>query len=142
MNLMKYCRNILKTVLVALVVGLFFFSSASSAYAGSPDSKSISVKDGSFSYMNKMTIPAAGITSVTVDLPPGETGTIDMISITGPGDKLEFGCGPVEVSDGDNLLSICGTSYLDLMEGDTTYKADGSGFSPDPNVTLGVNFGT
>lgn len=83
------------------------------------------------------------VRSATISLPPGETGTIDSIVITGPtaanpdGERV-FGCNNVKVKNGIDLIKACGGPAELLTGGTLVYKASGSGFGPRGSVKLGI----
>lgn len=70
--------------------------------------------------------------------PDDETGTIDAIVITRPNGEREFACAGLKVQNGTDLIKSCGSPAI-LEAGKTSYMAMGSGFAPNPNVTLSVD---
>lgn len=142
MSLSKYCRNIFKATLVAVTISLFFFTSASSAYAVSQlstISKTLPVTAGGFDYERTKNIYAdARVGAATVQLPPGETGTIELIKIVGPDNEVEFQCTDIDVSNGVDIISACGGPAY-LAAGPTTYEAMGRNFGPDEDVAFKIN---
>ena len=147
MTLVQSFRNIFKTMLVVLVAGFFFVSPVAMADTMTAADaripvipKMLQVKDGGFSYTSEpKDIPGdIRIGSAIISLPKGESGTIDLIKITGPNGQLEYGCMNIRVANGVDLIKACGgPAYLDA--GSTIYEAIGSGFAPNPNTTLEVD---
>ncbi len=129
----KLIRNLGKKILaitVACLVG--FFSLPAIAQATCIPEGPVQITNGSFSYINTEPVPKyIKVRSATVEgLPPGETGTIDEIIITGPNGKREYGCSGINnVEDGTDLVQSCGGPAV-LKAGSTTYEAKGSNFQP------------
>jgi hypothetical protein len=78
-------------------------------------------------------------------LPDGEFGTIKSIKIDGittTGDNQNiFGCGPINVKNGLDLIKTCGGPAE--INGNTSlasfrYQAEGLGFGPNPNTKLEI----
>lgn len=102
-------------------------------------SKSAPIKGGILKVDRSTDIPSPGgtVRKAVLSLPDGETGTIDSIVITGPGEVREFGCSGLKVQNGTDLIKACGGPAV-LKPGPTTYQASGSNFGPEPDVTLSV----
>lgn len=77
------------------------------------------------------------IRSAKLSLPPGETGTINKIKITGP-NGVEFGCQDIKVKDGVDLIKACGGTAVLEAGGPITYIAEGSSFAPQLNTEIQV----
>lgn len=99
--------------------------------------KSIPVQNGEFSVNMKAPVPSSTIRSAIVSLPPGETGRVNKIVITGPNEQREYGCQNITVQNGTDLIKACGGPAV-LLAGETIYQAEGSDFSPNPNVQFSV----
>ena len=141
MNLLKRLWRSSSFLAITLVFSLFLFSQSAFALVGMPEIDSIfrevQISGGEFEV--DVTVPVKNksrIGSAVVSLPPGETGTIDEIAITGPEGKI-FGCVNIKVTTGTDLIKSCGGPAY-LIPGDTRYQAKGSNFQPQPDVEFGV----
>lgn len=141
MNSLKRLWQSSRFLAVTLIFSLFLFSQSASAMMGMPNIDSIfekvQITGGEFEV--DVTVPVENqirIGSAVVSLPPGETGTIDEIAITGPEGKI-FGCVNIKVTNGTDLIKSCG-GPANLIPGDTRYQAKGSNFQPQPDVEFGV----
>lgn len=98
-------------------------------------------QSGSFTVSTKSDLPqSARVGSAILSFDPtSATGTIDSIQIQNldkPSDQqLEFGCGPLEVSNGTDLIAACGGPAY-LAKGNTTYNAAGSDFPTGTVVSV------
>ena len=112
-----------------------FVSNVTAAHAFCLKEGPITITKGSFDFSTKNDSPEFTVRSAIVSLPEGESGNIDEIIITGPEGQREFGCFNIKgVKNGTNLISDCGGPAV-LKAGKTVYKAKGSGFDPESNVT-------
>lgn len=142
MNLLQSSKNALKTLVIVVTTCLFFFSPVAIASTDTNDVmdtvfKEISITKSDFQYSHQKIIPTSGrVSSAIVSLPEGESGTIDNIKIIGPNNELEFGCVNQNVVNGTDLIKSCGGNAY-LKEGNTTYEANGSNFTP--GITLGID---
>lgn len=133
------------TFAFALSFLMFFFPTTAMANScqAAPGTvfKELPVNRGSFRYaVTKPVEKELAIRSVIVCLdPPIATGKIESIIIDGPSGR-EFGCFPTRVRQGTNLISACGGPAI-LRRGETTYRASGSGFTPE-QVKLTVSLST
>ncbi len=102
--------------------------------------QSVPIENGSFDVKVTGTLAEdTRIGSAVISLPPGgETGVIEQIIITGPDGKIEYGCQNEPVTTGTDLIRECGGPAY-LIQGETTYTAKGSGFTPELKTTLEVN---
>lgn len=141
MKLLRSYQRAFSAVIVVLAAYLFLCAPAAMAYTGTSADlvfEQVQVKDGAFAVSTESTIKSSvRISAALISLPPGESGTIDEIVITGPNGEREFGCSNVKVMNGTDLIVSCGgPAYLNA--GPTVYKARGSGFGPTPDVALGI----
>jgi hypothetical protein len=102
--------------------------------------QSVPIVDGSFDVSVTGTLKEdTRIGSAVISLPPsGETGIIEEIIISGPDGKIEYGCQNEPVTTGTDLIMQCGGPAY-LIQGETTYRAKGSGFEPESKATLTIN---
>jgi len=102
--------------------------------------QSVPIVNGSFDVSVTGTLQDdTRIGSAIISLPPGgETGVIEEIIITGPDEKIEYGCQYEPVATGFDLIRQCGGPAY-LLQGSTTYRAKGSGFAPELDTTLTVD---
>ncbi|NEO58384.1 MAG: hypothetical protein F6K54_38240 [Okeania sp. SIO3B5] len=130
----KLIRNLGKKILaitVACLVG--FFSLPAIAQATCIEEPPVPVENGSCSYTNTDPVPVdLTVNSAIIDLPPGETGTIDEILITGPNGP-EYSCSNINVANGTDLIPACGQGSAVLKAGMTTLEVQGSNFQPQTN---------
>ncbi len=98
-------------------------------------------QDGTFAVKVQGKIPAdVRVGSAVLSFPASsDKGTIESIKIVDTDlpsyRQLEFGCGPLTVSDGTDLITACGgPAYLD--KGNTIYKAFGSEFPPGETFSV------
>ena len=126
-------------LLVAAAIG------AGSAYADDCNIDKFSTpkvsQSGSFTVSTKSDLPqSARVGSAILSFDPSSaSGTIDSIQIANldkpSGQQLEFGCGPLEVSNGTDLITACGGPAY-LAKGNTTYNATGTDFPAGTVVSV------
>ncbi|MGK7912528.1 MAG: hypothetical protein AB4050_13775 [Synechococcus sp.] len=148
MNIFKKIVRSLVALSIVLLVAVAF--GAGSAYADDCNINKFSTpkvgQNGTFTVTTKADLPlSARVGSAVLSFdPPNASGTIDSIQIKNldkpVGQQLEFGCGPLKVSDGKvsnvtDLITACGGPAY-LAKGTTTYNASGSGFPAGTVATV------
>jgi hypothetical protein len=142
MNSLKKPMRLAKIWALALSFLMLCFPAVAMAATGSfteAVEESIMITGGSFNVNLPGPVPMPiTIRSAVVSLPPGETGTVNQIVITGPDGKREFGCQNIKVQNGTDLIKECGGSAV-LQAGKTIYEAQGSDFGPNPDVLFSID---
>ncbi|HEY9623114.1 MAG TPA: hypothetical protein V6C78_22350 [Crinalium sp.] len=147
---MKALKSMAKVAkLFALVLSILLFVSSTPALAyviPAAPTFAVDIAQGKFDVNVRVPNPLSKrfvVRSAVVSLPPGETGTIDSIVITGPtaadpnGGRL-FGCSNIKVQNGIDLIKACGGPAELLTGGTLVYQASGSNFSPNEDIKLGI----
>ena len=102
----------------------------------------VTVNNGVFSVNVPAPVPQdITIRSAVVSLPPGQSGTLKEITITGPDGVREFGCVNIKIKDGTDLIKSCGGPAV-LKAGCTDYLARGVDFGPLTKTKFCVNLST
>jgi hypothetical protein len=142
MNSLKKPMRLAKIWALALSFLMLCFPAVAMAATGSfteAVEESITITGGSFNVNSPGSVPTPiTIRSAIVSLPPGETGRVNQIVIIGPDGKREFGCQNIKVQNGTDLIKECGGPAV-LQAGSTTYEAQGSNFSPNPNIQFSID---
>lgn len=133
MNVTQRCTNILKTVIVAFVAGLFLFAPV--AAAGTISTPSLPITNGSFMKREPINFPRpVTVKSAVVTLTPADEAGIVNITIQQGGRKT-YDCTAYAVKTNDDLIAKC-------HEGDAVVGGEaggeltvsGSGFSPSQGL--------
>ncbi len=144
MNSLKKPMRLAKILAFALSFLMFCFPTAAMAAPGNfldGVTQQIPITKGKFFVSATGLVPQLPpIQTAVVSLSPSEEmGRVNTILIIGPEGQPELSCQGISVKNGTDLIKECGISTpVTLEAGLTSYTAQGSNFSPNPEGTFSV----